>query len=132
MKTLDEVIKALEKQLGVGGEDAIENCLEADALHYLKEYKQDHMTLAEAAKRLTEKEHALATADRNEALTWEELRQMEGKPVFIKFAELATEWFLIYGIDDDVMNCRACNGDTEHLSKDGNGTFWQAYRKERE
>ena len=39
MKTLDEVIKALEKKLDIGGEDAVENCLETDALQYLKEYQ---------------------------------------------------------------------------------------------
>lgn len=131
MKTLDEVIAYFDNQtqqrhvyLTEDAEDIYN-----DALHYLKEYKQDHMTMVEAAKSLTAKEHELA---QNDPLTWTELQGMVGKPVWIE-AGNGSRWIVIDSIRKRVF------ADGEYLKATNNGEFydkdfgelWQAYRKER-
>ena len=88
MKTLDEVIKAMEKRLGVGDEDAIENCLDTDALHYLKEYKG-------LSKMWNDK---LDKEQENHPLSKEELIQLNGKPVWI---EPIKNWAIVTLINDE-------------------------------
>lgn len=135
MKTLDDVIDA-ERHCISGGckgcpyEEEEDGCkCDEDALHYLKEYKQDHMTMVEAAKSLTAKEHELA---QNDPLTWTELKSMIGKPVWIE-ARNGSRWIVIESIRERVF------ADGEYLKATNNGEFydkdfgelWQAYRKER-
>ena len=103
MKSLDEVINALE----ICGHDESPKCpyfdtehwcccedhmrsispLKNDALHYLK-HLQEYYNMA--------REHH----EPNPALTWDELRTMEGKPVWI-----CTDYGLCHwGIIDDVYD----------------------------
>lgn len=74
---------------------------------------------------------------RNEPLTWDELKTMEGKPVWVESSDslnrrrwmFVGEWF-----DDDEMRLFDMECDyPDYVSKNGyeSGT-WQAYRKERE
>ena len=151
MKTLDEVITALDVctngkgcencPYAVYDEDGFEEyteCekLKTDALRYLLEYRQDCEDLVEAAKSLTKKEHEFAIEDKNEPLTWDELKQMEGKPVWVEenwHKYEAKYWSIHHGISDGY------DGDEilylqpfTTLSKNNMGKTWQAYRKERE
>lgn len=128
MKTLDEVIKAVEEKLGIGGEEAIENCLETDALHYLKVFRAEREHLDELHRELVKEND-------NNPLTWEELQQMEGKPVWIE-DDTGTKFYRGWAI---VLNF-IFNGTYLHyvcddysetcVVKDDLGKTWQAYRKE--
>lgn len=147
MKTLDEVIAELEDEE-----------LFADALNYLKEYREKSHQLdigiaenrrffeqyGEEMQRIHEIEdeyHELKDwwAEEyvtNDPLTWDELKQMEGKPVWVESSDsfnrrrwmFVGEWF-----DDDEMRLFDIGNDyPDYVSKNGyeSGT-WQAYRKER-
>lgn len=109
MKTLDEVIDELEDE-----------GLFADALHYLKEYRK-----------LDSLDAVAFSEDDNPELIWDELRQMEGKPVWVERPEWK-EWLLVSEIDE-----RKC--EIYLRDKWGNGAivngrnigYWRAYQKER-
>ena len=140
MKTLDEVIKALEvctsgycshpKHGDCPYLDERNDCdtrqRKLDALQWLKGYKA-HIEL----DKLRDKCEA-----ENGPLTWDELRQMEGKPVWVEPScsfnrrrwMFVGEWF-----DDDEMRLFDMGYDyPDYVSKNSyeSGT-WQAYRKER-
>ena len=91
MKTLSEVIKALEKCMT---DDAIESegvYLAKDSLYYLKEYQTTQMAYIKA----------MADLKDNPPITWDELRTMEGKPVYVKLLGAyesypnASRWMLV-------------------------------------
>ena len=114
MKTLDETIAELEDE-----------GLFADALHYLKEYRAE---LAQNSGELG-----------NDPLTWSELQQMEGKPVWIE-GEHGCIWdqksWVLIRLDKENDDLIICVGtDNGHyafaIGKEDYGTDWQAYRKER-
>lgn len=80
-------------------------------------------------------EKAMKTAD-NPPLTWDELKDMEGKPVWVEYlrdgATYDAEWCIVKDIDDNLLH------DTEGYGYgrankygDGYGIGWQAYRRER-
>lgn len=144
MKTLDEVIIAMENCYGPDAE-CCDKCqytkknsagsiclkcnLEDDALIYLKAYRDDRDDLT--ALRAFWKEQ-----QENPPLTWDELRTMGGKPVWVESSDsfnrrrwmFVGEWF-----DDDEMRLFDMGYDyPDYVSKNGyeSGT-WQAYRKER-
>ena len=133
MKTLDEVIKRLEDDLHATEADSQLIMLfdrdVADAVHYLKEYRK-----------LDSLDAVAFPEDDNPPLTWDELKQMEGKPVWIEgehgFIWNHKSWVLIdtYDENDDLIICHGI--DTGHyefaIGKEDYGTDWQAYRKERE
>ena len=125
MKTLDDVITDLG--------DATEHLCSMmvsketwhDALEWLKCY-QTHIEL----DKLRDKCEA-----KNDPLTWDELKTMEGKPVWVEGAGYVGSWYIVECFDD--------NGGTEYVLLCGNqywksdmkdeedGVSWQAYRKER-
>lgn len=133
MKTLGEVIKAYEYCINnnyrdcrgcpYGCEDGESGCTNAeeknDALHYLKEYRKlDSLDAVALAK------------DDNPLLSWDELKTMEGKPVWVEC--VAKRWIVIADFREDV------NGAEYFEVTDGGrflaktqGDLWQAYRKER-
>lgn len=135
MKTLDEVIKGMEHchedncmecpyQFEPRDFDCITQCQYSDALHYLKEYRS-----------LDSLDAVAFPEDDNPALTWDELKQMEGKPVWVESSDsfnrhrwmFVGEWF-----DDDEMRLFDMGNDyPDYVSKNvyESGT-WQAYRKE--
>ncbi len=140
MKTLDEVIDAMErcsiphyfdcKGCPYEDDDAEVGCRsddrDADALHYLKEYRK-----------LDSLDAVAFPEDDNPAMTWDELRTMEGKPVWIEVLsgkDWDKEWMLLMGFPDDnhvrfKMGCKEDYrfiGRKQYLGKD-----WQAYRKEK-
>ena len=114
MKTLDEVINIME---GVGLID-----WGADALHYLKAYKEDRNDLT-ALRAYWKEQHE------NNALTWDELLQMVGKPVWYEH-EFWKGWIILGKVEQGV-NCEMIPDREErwYIVKDGSA---KAYRKERE
>ena len=143
MKTLDAVIKALEYCLNPV--DNFGNCnaecpyihccdpsnrdVTEDALHYLRVLQK-----MQKAKPLAKSEWEELY---NPPLTWDELRTMEGKPIWVESSGpfnrrrwmFVGEWF-----DDDEMRLFDMGYDyPDYVSKNSyeSGT-WQAYRKERD
>ena len=138
MKTLDEVIKALEicwvnrgcnEECPYQSEQACTFPRELDALHYLKEYQRLHMAYVRAT----------ADIEDNPPLTWDELRQMEGKPVWVEADDgKYTNWFVVGNFfsyfekeDFDAHVNLYTFGRAMEFSKETYGSYWQAYRKER-
>lgn len=113
MKTLDEVIAIME------GLELID--WGADALQWLKGYKA-HIEL----DRLRDKCEA-----ENEPLTWDELRTMEGKPVWVECKYfIRPHWVILTDVyDEKAMFIGDRIVDSE--LKEEMGDVWQAYRKER-
>jgi len=124
MKTLDEVIKALDNDCKKCGECPYveeKHCrieIGHDALHYLNEYLTTQTAYIKA----------MADIEDNPALDWDELKTMEGKPVWV---EPACEWILISAVEEDRMYFieKTCNEYSFYKEEMGK---WQAYRKERE
>jgi len=113
MKTLDEVIFEAPYT---------PTPWEVDALSYLKEYKE----LSKMWNDRLDKENS------NSALTWEQLKQMEGKPVWVEYENYAPDWEII----ENVGTFKWADGlfvetNTSILHKEDQGKTWQAYRKER-
>ena len=127
MKTLDEVIEAQERC------GTYPNChfcyLHSgpmcewiqDALHYLREYRE----LLTNCKQF-----------KNDPLTWDELKQMEGKPVWVEERMIidgkektAKEWMILRKAYKGVVHLDAEEGE---IVRDIDPKTWQAYRKERE
>lgn len=75
--------------------------------------------------------------DNNVALSWDELKQMEGKPVFVeeryRNGDLKSSgWWLIDFWNDDQICLRDQGGNPWNEHRSNYGRDWQAYRKERE
>lgn len=169
MKSLDEVIKAYEyciddsyrdcRGCPYGCEDGESGCHYAeekiDALHYLKElrdmtdipmeYFESGGTLqnfADTSQIICPKCHSefVILPEANNALTWSELKQMEGKPIWLEynfqignkeFRDKSKRWCIIMEFkpwhDTEIIITE--NGFV--LSKNDQIKNWQAYRKER-
>lgn len=159
MKTLDEVIKALEHCQGKGctpecpyetrcvhdGKASVEE----DALHYLKEYKvvtdicHKHgiasvwgQVLPDPEKTDWDKKLNFDNAYDNDPLDWETLKTMKGKPVWLEDnldepGYIRKYWAIYQGIDKAQSTEYARISDLLY-DKVYFGTEWQAYRKERE
>lgn len=119
MKTLDEVIEAIEvcRDSYVAGK-----IIKSDAIQYLKEYQRLQIAFLKA----------LADLEDNPPLTWDELKGMEGKPVWVEH-RLFKGWRLIgWQANDHMMNLVGPYSEQLPLFADGCGSDWQAYRKEME
>ena len=172
MKTLDEVIEALEKCTDYDAEcegcpyqEDNEGGLECEmrnldeVLHYLKEYRAGKDDLERTKKmcfefvgtKMIEAEKQgralvcpncgdefIILPERNDPLTWSELKKMAGKPVWVEVENNDPVWAIPMGITTLGDNERMCMVGAEgghaiqvEVAKDSvNG--WQAYRKERE
>lgn len=129
MKTLDEVIIGIKEQMGLGDPILI------DALHYLKEY-QGYLLGKEISDAFDE---AFSEMD-NPPLTWDELKQMEGKAVWIEGMH-HKHWCIIKGIarkdlsEMEYITLAYLNNKNRIVTYDRRkGNFdvtWQAYRKEK-
>ena len=146
MKTLNEVIKANEccdhGELDSKCEDCPYNGIgaccaerESDALHYLKDMKnleEDYDILYNKYWREFNQQQA------NPPLTWDELKQMEGKPVWVEVLsdeiDLSSRWMLVARETKAHSLPLAYTDDIGHWifgHEDKLGKTWQAYRKER-
>ena len=146
MKTLDEVIKAWSicfsdnsrsnctgcPYADEDGEAACFNHDREDALIYLNAY-QWQMTNPDGDHLQLEKCRALLQDFYcNEPLSWDELRTMEGKPVWVE-ALLYKQWAVIAYIGEDYIRFEGANlyaPECRIYMGEDNG--WQAYRKERD
>ena len=124
MKTLDEVIIGIKEQMGLGDPILI------DALHYLKEYKDYQDTMCA----LPDYYDWVHSAD-NPPLTWEQLKQMEGKPVWVEMDGYKPNWGIVMNQDERNGMLLLCGYDEAairiEINEEGEGKGWQAYRKER-
>lgn len=139
MNTMDEVIKALEccelgsmysmcescPYTGIG------NCnaeIQEDALHYLKKYREEYKALVKAINEAIDVEmkyyHMIEELERNNPLTWDELRAMKGKPIWVEYSGYTPNWEIIENIGVVVET------NISMLHKEDQGITWQAYRKE--
>ena len=130
MKTLDEVINIFDKCCNDKTVWFDENtclntiCTLTDALQYLKAYKDDRNDLS-ALRAFWAEQQA------NDPLTWDELKQMEGKPVWVEEPSFfGKRWVIISGMNDEAVFGTSI-GSQVFYCKENQGTEWQAYRKER-
>ena len=131
MKTVDEVIRANEccdhgemdsrcEDCPYNGIDACCAERETDALHYLK-HLQEYYNMS--------REHH----EPNPALSWDELKQMFHRPVWIE-TTAKKGWNIIVSIDSadmQVIHTAHRGPKLSWFSKADLGKTWQAYRKER-
>lgn len=144
--TLDEVIIGIKEQMGLGDPILI------DALHYLKEYQDVKNALNTEREELIEaycqwkdaKEKLEAQTSQmmwvdnhfqfeisdNPPLTWDELKQMEGKPVWIQEGDHGY-WIIIDNFSITSYGYHWLNSVEGCLEKEYMGISWQAYRKEK-
>ena len=147
MMTLDEVIKALTicknpdinrncKDCPMPDTHGCMDILMTDALHYLKEYREKREEICKIAKIMADswelRKQTMAFEDRNEPLTWDELKQMEGKPVWVEHKHY-NKWLVVYEVYENTIVLDGNGFYTQYFSDDNDKEVrWQAYRKERE
>lgn len=122
MRTLDEVIKAFEYTYE---NDPVAWTYGIDALHHLKEYKRVQNKIEKIA--LGNIEDTLDKLD-NKPLTWDELRTMEGNPVWVEEKGMLSIWIIIRDVTENWLYSTDCNA----YRHEEYGKIWQAYLKERE
>ena len=135
MKTLDEVIRALEVCTSDHGgcdgcpydPDCTPDYKWDDAIFYLKEYR-DYRN----SDKTVIGNDCVSEAENN-ALTWQELNGMDGKPVWATFDNENGTWYIAKVYDDEVVLYEWGQEFGEIIS--GAWAYtpkrWQAYRKER-
>ena len=135
-KTLDEVIKALDACQRSACEkcpyydpnvDICDDLVQSDALRYLQAYKEDKNDLTALRAYWAEQQE-------NKPLTWDALKAMEGKPVWIEFlndeGEWNGEWCLVESSNNILCEILRCKMSWWGLRKITLGKTWQAYREE--
>ena len=121
MKTLDEVIYTMRFQRT--DSDTI-----SDAVSYLRDYK-DLLIVVHKLKNDFD-ELTRHYIDENPPLTWDELKEMEGKPVWVEH-KLFKGWRLVgWQANEHLMNLVGSYSEQVPLFEDDCGVLWQAYRKE--
>lgn len=143
MKSIDEVVEMAEhcwKPMPKGTCDKCPsrqragNCnLLAQALYYLREYRDVKNAAIEEIERRLAFLHS--TSIYNPPLSWDELKAMEGKPVWIEHLETGTphgEWTIVQtpAAFGDVYLVTRYRDRYVLYEKDLSKT-WQAYRKEK-
>lgn len=145
-KTMDEVIKVMDHiefcctncKLQFDCDEV--ECFLEDALHYLKEYRSEKamwevdrkwlLDWIEQYKEAREKhQQAVIELKKNPPLTWEELQQMEGKPVWFVYDWNNTHfkgWILL----DHFEGIFIVDAKDEWALSEENMDKWKAYRKE--
>ena len=106
-----------------------------DALHYLKEYRETkkHLACLDDAEIRGDNTQVV----NNPPLSWQELQQMEGKPVWIEAdngQEQFKHWFIIDEFtysDIPGLQIMWCLNNSFRFWKADIGKTWQAYRKEK-
>ena len=129
MKTLDEVIKELQywDTCHEYPECFYDDEVTRDALNYLKEYKRVQNKIEKIA--LGNIEDTLDKLD-NKPLTWDELKTMEGKPVWVE-AEPINGWVIVEIRDSFMKGREYIKFGLLELSNKNLGKTWQVYKKER-
>ena len=73
-------------------------------------------------------EHETAKKLDNPTLTWDELKTMEGKPVWVEEKGMLSIWIIIGDVSENWLYSTDCNA----YRHEEYGKIWNAYRKERE
>ena len=68
----------------------------------------------------------------NEPLTWGELAEMEGQPVYIVEMGARRYWALVIYVDKDTAYFATLNDPDDHGDKELYGESWVAYRRPKE
>lgn len=152
MKTLDEVIKGFECCQEINCAECpyanwdntdVVHCNDTkkddDALHYLLEYRTEKQILNDRKEHYEYWEHKYyAELEKNDPLSWDELKTMEGKPVWVEYNLHLSDrdarsrmWIIVQKImpwrqDDELIYYSGFV-----FGKKEQGKTWQAYRKER-
>ena len=143
MKSFDEVTKALSicgrhfdckgcpyenvsypTEIG----NTCKDIMHYDALYYMKGYERISAKLEKIA--LGNIMETLEKLD-NPPLTWEELKTMEGKPVWVEERD-CYYWAVIGKYESTTSHEFLCLRGLFLMDKDDYGKTWQAFRKERE
>ena len=138
MKTLDEVINELNywDTCDAFPESFYDFEVTRDALHYLKLLKTHCDRVQNQIEDLREEYRP------NDPLTWDELKAMTGKPVWVEYRRsVRNRWgHRCWHIIRNIQRVQFDRIDTEWLRVDEDGVYfdkadlgktWQAYRKER-
>lgn len=97
-----------------------------DALHYLQTYQKIEDEYEELKDWWAE-EYVT-----NEPLSWEQLKQMEGKPVWVDH-KYYKKWLIVKEVYEETIILDGNGYYTQYFSDDNEKeTRWKAYRKERE
>ena len=147
MKTLDEVIKANECCDHGEPDSRCEDCpyngvgaccaeRESDVLHYLKTIETTENLYHDAVNELSKWKDE-DWKDQCLPLTWDELRTMEGRPVWVEILsdeiDLSSRWMMVARETKAHSLPLAYTDDIGHWiygHEDKLGKTWQAYRKE--
>ena len=128
MKTLDEVIDYAQMIVPMTSAPDTKD-MWSSIEYYLKEYQRyqntpscnGHMALVDYFEE----------SQKNEPLTWDELKQMEGKPVWVEHIYYKV-WLIVKDVYEETIVLDGNGFYTQYFSDDNEkGTRWQAYRKER-
>ena len=158
MKTLDEVIDNITKQSALEIRDVkkpekdrfwVDRETYNDALYYLRMYYSDKVQWESDRKHYedwieqykdSKNKHQQAVTEmlKNPPLSWDELKQMEGKPVWMELTYPEGKYFhwgIIYDFQKVGYEFMLLRGFSELdpfgvMGKE-QGKTWQAYRKER-
>ena len=149
MKQLDEVIKANECCDHGEPDSRCEDCpyngvgaccaeRESDALHYLKTIETTENLYHDAVNELSKWKDE-DWKDQCLPLTWDELRTMEGSPVWVEILsdeiDLSSRWMMVARETKAHSLPLAYTDDIGHWifgHEDKLGKTWQAYRKKKE
>lgn len=74
--------------------------------------------------------HAMANLEDNPPLSWDDVKRLEGKPVFLE-RNYCGEWTIVHNIEEDRAVFSVAFGEIV-LPRDLIDIGWRAYRKERE
>ena len=111
-------------------EEAIKHCEEIAKECELRERTtvcaEEHYQLAEWLKELK----VIKDAERNDLLSWLELKKMKGKPVWVEIGDGSKGWVIIRKINENGI-VTGSDGFVGIADVYGMPTTWQAYRKER-
>ena len=131
MRTLKEVIAILAKGIAdVEAYDAVD-----DALYYLREYHDNYGNLIASMNHHLRK---IKELEQNDPLSWEELCEMEGEPIWIKTDPNPARWGIIAEVVDTdnckLMHVLSVDEDKYpihiYCPKDSINP-WEAYQKEK-
>lgn len=153
MKTIDEVIKALTicknpdinrncKDCPMPDTQECMGVLMTDALHYLKEYRKKlnilKVRMAEYKRGFEQLGVEWSRIKDNPPLTWDELKQMERKPVWVEYNLHISDrdarsrmWIIVQKIMPWRQGDELIYYSGFVFSKKEIGETWKAYRKER-
>lgn len=126
MKSLDEVIELNENILTFAYLPKDDTTTTAGlSLFYLREYREikNHLACMNNAEIRGDNTQII----NNPPLTWDELRQMKGKPVWVEEKGMLSIWIIIGDVTENWLYSTDCNT----YRHEDQGKIWQAYRKEK-